>query len=139
MSSVSKKTLPRVHVAVGVIENKDGKIFIAKRPDDKHMGGYWEFPGGKVEAGESLSSALGRELKEELAIEVEAHHELINIPFDYPTKTVILDVHVVDKYQGQPQGAEGQEVRWVSPSELVDVRFPEANKPIVQALLKRLN
>lgn len=123
-----------IKVAVGVIKNSLGQILIAKRADHAHQGGLWEFPGGKVEAGESVLSALSRELREELAIEVVAAQPLIQICHDYGDKSVQLDVCVVDAFTGSAVGNEGQPVRWVSVLELNDYQFPAANRPILTAL-----
>ena len=125
--------MKRVHVAAAVIRSTNGKILIARRADTQHQGGLWEFPGGKVEAGESVEAALGRELKEELGIVVEAARPLIKVQHDYPDKHVLLDVWEVSAFSGEPHGAEGQPLAWVSPRELADYAFPEANQPIVAA------
>ncbi|MCD5993356.1 Nudix family hydrolase [Pseudomonas sp. CDFA 602] len=125
--------MKRVHVAAAVIRGADGKILIAKRADSQHQGGLWEFPGGKVEAGETVQVALARELREELGIEVFAARPLIKVQHDYPDKQVLLDVWEVSEFTGEPHGAEGQPLAWVSARELADYDFPEANKPIVAA------
>ncbi|WP_286239687.1 Nudix family hydrolase [Neptuniibacter halophilus] len=129
---MSSKT---VHVAAAVIRDGAGNILIARRPDDKHQGGFWEFPGGKVETGESVLSALGRELQEELGIEVLAAHPLIRVPYQYPDKSVLLDVYEVDRFRGEAWGREGQPVKWVTPAELEQHQFPAANQPILNACL----
>jgi 8-oxo-dGTP diphosphatase len=130
-----------VHVAVGVIVGRHGAgaeehdaILIAKRPDKTHQGGLWEFPGGKVEGSETLFDALKRELQEELAIEVIATEPRIKIRHDYGDKVVLLDVHKVTAFSGQPQGNEGQPIKWVSPSCLHEYEFPAANRPIITAI-----
>lgn len=130
-----------VHVAVGVIVGRhgvsaeeQGAILIAKRPDKTHQGGLWEFPGGKVEQGETLFDALKRELKEELAIDITATEPLIKIRHDYGDKVVLLDVHKVTEFSGQPRGNEGQPIRWVTPSSLHEYEFPAANRPIATAI-----
>lgn len=123
-----------VHVAVGVIVRKDGAILIAKRPDNTHQGGLWEFPGGKVEREETLFDALKRELQEELAIVVVATEPLIKIRHDYGDKVVLLDVHKVTDFSGQPQGNEGQPIQWVAPESLHEYDFPAANRPIITAI-----
>ena len=123
-----------VHVAVGVIVGDDGKIFIAKRPDKVHQGGLWEFPGGKVDEGETIQQALVRELREELAIEVISSEPLIKIRHDYGDKIVLLDVWKITKFTGEPIGNEGQPVLWVSPKNLHQFEFPAANKPIITAI-----
>lgn len=123
-----------IHVAVGVILGADGKILIARRPQTAHQGGLWEFPGGKVDAGESVHQALVRELQEELAISVIASEPLIQIRHHYADKSVLLDVHKVNQFEGEPQGAEGQPICWVTPGELNNFEFPAANKPIIKAI-----
>lgn len=123
----------RVHVAAAVIRRADGHILLAKRADQQHQGGLWEFPGGKVEAGESVSTALRRELHEELGIAVTAARPLIKVQHDYPDKQVLLDVWEVSGFTGEPHGAEGQPLAWVSPRHLPDYDFPAANQPIVRA------
>ncbi|MGV8921610.1 MAG: Nudix family hydrolase [Pseudomonas sp.] len=125
--------MKRVHVAAAVIRAKDGKILIARRADTQHQGGLWEFPGGKVEADESVETALARELHEELGIVVTAARPLIKVVHDYPDKQVLLDVWDVSAFTGEPHGAEGQPLAWVSARELADYDFPAANQPIVAA------
>lgn len=98
------------------------------------MGGFWEFPGGKVEPGEDVRDALARELKEELAISVSAFQPLIQIRHDYPDKSVLLDTWTVSDIEGEPRGNEGQEVKWVEPESLTHLSFPPANVPIVRAV-----
>ncbi len=124
--------MKRIHVVAAVIRSAKG-VLIARRPDHLHQGGKWEFPGGKVESNEVPWDALVRELHEELDI-VSTHGEpLIKIAHDYPDKSVLLDVWMVDGFQGQPRGVEGQEIRWVEPDELAEYQFPAANRPIVSA------
>lgn len=125
--------LKRVHVAAAVIRRADGQILLAKRADQQHQGGLWEFPGGKVEAGESVIAALHRELQEELGIGVSAARPLIKVRHDYADKQVLLDVWEVSGFSGEPHGAEGQPLAWVSPRQLPEYEFPAANQPIVQA------
>ena len=125
--------MKQIAVAAGVIYNSDGKILIAKRADNQHQGGLWEFPGGKIEAGETAEAALKRELREELAIEVSAAEPLIRIHHHYPDKSVLLDVWRVTAFTGEARGVEGQPLQWVSPQELDNFDFPAANVPIVDA------
>ncbi len=124
-----------VHVAVAVIFGADGRILVAKRPDDKHQGGLWEFPGGKVEEGEDVREALQRELQEEIAISVSEFTPLIQICHDYPDKSVLLDTWAVSGITGEARGNEGQPVQWVKPEELSMLQFPEANQPILDTIL----
>lgn len=125
--------MKRIHVAAAVIRGGDGRILIARRPEDKHQGGLWEFPGGKVEADESVEQALARELDEELGIRLSVARPLLQVRHDYPDKQVLLDVWDVPAFSGEPHGAEGQPLAWVAPEQLGDYQFPAANRPIVAA------
>ncbi len=125
--------MKRIHVAAAVIRGVAGSVLIAKRPLDKHQGGLWEFPGGKVEAGERVEAALARELLEELDIVVTAARPLIQVRHDYPDKHVLLDVWEVTGFTGEPHGVEGQPLMWVAADALASYRFPDANRPIVAA------
>ncbi|QIL88408.1 8-oxo-dGTP diphosphatase MutT [Microbulbifer harenosus] len=127
-----------VHVAVGVIIGGDGRILLAKRPDHLHMGGRWEFPGGKVEDGESIQQAMTRELREELDIGVLAMEKLIEVRHDYGDKQVFLDTWCVTEFSGEARGVEGQALAWVTASDLADYEFPDANQPIVVAVQRWL-
>lgn len=124
-----------IHVAAAVIHNSQGEAFLARRPDNKHQGGLWEFPGGKVEPGESAAAALARELHEEVGIQITNARPLIQVPYHYPDKSVLLDVYWVDSFTGEPWGKEGQEARWVAISNLHQYAFPAANRPILHAVL----
>lgn len=131
-------TVKQVHVAVGVILNKNHQILIALRPKDTHQGGLWEFPGGKVEPGESVTEALSRELFEELGIEVLSCEPLVEISHDYQDKSVLLDVWWVRQFSGSPEGKEGQPIEWTAAASLPQFQFPEANRPIIAAVMESL-
>ena len=126
--------MKKIWVAAAVIENNQGEILIAKRLDHLHQGGKWEFPGGKVEAGESALEALTRELNEEVNLDVVNATSLIKLEYDYGDKFVILDVWHVNQFNGDAKGLEGQEVKWVHKSKLADYEFPAANLPIIAAI-----
>ena len=128
--------MKEVNVAVGVILRNE-KVFITKRASNAHQGGKWEFPGGKIEPGETATIALARELKEEVDIEIDASKciFLSEIAHDYGDKRVRLHVWTIDTFNGEPRGAEGQLSCWVSQSELGNYDFPVANKPIIDALV----
>jgi len=121
-------------VVVAAIVNSQHKVLISKRPADVHQGGLWEFPGGKLEAGESVEAGLLRELQEELGITLTHSRPLIRVAHDYTDKSVLLDVWRVDGFEGEPAGREGQQIRWVSVDQLRYYEFPEANQPIVTAV-----
>lgn len=127
-----------IHVAVGLLLRSD-QVLIALRPKDSHQGGLWEFPGGKVELGESVEAALSRELKEELGVDIHSANPAMKISHDYCDKTVLLDVWSVEDFSGEPCGIEGQPVKWVSRASLQNYQFPEANKPIVLWLEQQLS
>jgi 8-oxo-dGTP diphosphatase len=130
-------TPARVHVAVAVILDSEHRILLSQRAADAHQGGLWEFPGGKVELGESLATALSRELKEELGITPQRTEPLIEVSHDYSDKPVLLDVHLVWQFEGRPCALEGQPLQWVAPQQLSSIAFPAANFPIVEAVLRR--
>jgi 8-oxo-dGTP diphosphatase len=123
-----------IHVAAGVITSADGRVLIAKRPPGVHQGGLWEFPGGKLEPGEPLQQGLSRELDEELGIQVTASRPLIRIRHDYGERRVLLDIHRVLSYRGQPRGREGQALDWLLPDEMDPADFPAADRPVISAL-----
>jgi len=135
MSHRQKTATKSLQVAAGVIKGAGGKILIAKRDASLHQGGLWEFPGGKIEAGETPEQALFRELKEELDIDVKTAAPLITIHHRYPDRAVTLRVFVVDRFSGTATGCLGQPIRWVAPNELAQFAFPAANRPIVTAAL----
>ncbi|MGD8576631.1 MAG: 8-oxo-dGTP diphosphatase MutT, partial [Thiohalophilus sp.] len=122
-----------LHVAVGVVQNASGEVLLARRADHRHQGGLWEFPGGKIEPGESPMQALARELHEELGIDIESPEPLIRIPYRYPEHAVLLDVWQVKTFSGEPHGREGQPLCWVAVNKLPDYSMPAANRPIVSA------
>ncbi len=123
-----------IAVVAGIIR-RQGLVLIARRPDHQHMGGLWEFPGGKREPGESVHEALVRELAEELGIQVLASEPFMTVSHAYPGKRVCLEFCRVDAFRGEPHGAEGQPIRWVAPAQLAQFGFPAANAPVVQRLL----
>lgn len=125
---------PKVDVVVGILVNADRQILIAKRPNGRHLSGFWEFPGGKLEAGETLEDALTRELQEEIGVIVEACKFLTLVEHHYPEKTVFLSVYIVSEFQGIPESLERQDIRWVTLEELDDYIFPPANQPIIESL-----
>jgi 8-oxo-dGTP diphosphatase len=122
------------HVAVAVVDDGQDRILISQRPGHVHQGGRWEFPGGKLEAGEAPESGLKRELREELGITVHAARPLIRVFHAYPDKSVLLDVWRVTRYSGEPAGLEGQPIDWVAAEELGNRSFPAADGPIIKAL-----
>ena len=123
-----------LRVAVGVLCDAGGRVLIGRRQAHKHQGGLWEFPGGKVEEGESVAAALARELREELGVDVIESRALLSVEHDYGDRAVLLDVHVVTRYAGEASGEEGQLLRWVAAGALDDFAFPAANAAIIAAV-----
>ena len=120
-------------VAVGVIVDDRGHILITRRPGHVHQGGLWEFPGGKIEAGENTSQTLARELEEELGIRPRDMRPLITLRHHYPERAVRLEVWRVTAWRGKPRAREGQAMRWIEPADLPTLPFPAANRPIISA------
>lgn len=137
MTKIQKNKASLLHVAVGVVFNSQRQVLVALRPRHADQGNLWEFPGGKVEAGETVEEALVRELYEEIGITVTSVSSLLTIEHQYPNKKVFLDVWEVLSYEGEPYAKEDQvEVKWVSLAELSTLAIPVANHPIVRALVK---
>ena len=124
-----------IHVAVGVVINDLNRILISYRLKHLHQGGLWEFPGGKVKAGESVEFALKRELNEELGIEVIEAEPLLKIKYNYSDRQVLLDVWKIKKFAGVVEGREGQQFVWVERSKLSNYEFPAANSEILDILI----
>ena len=122
------------HAAVGVIQRADGMVLLGERPAGKPWAGWWEFPGGKIEDGETAEHALKRELHEELGITVTQLYPWLTRSFDYPEKTVKLHFFRVLGWQGEPHGAEGQTLSWQNPADLQVSPMLPANQPIINAL-----
>jgi len=123
-----------VHVAVAVVINSSNEVLISLRADNAHQGGLWEFPGGKVEAGESVFAALKRELAEETGINVIEAFPFKCIKHNYSDKSVVLDVWTVTRFTGEPRGVEGQKINWEHIDNLLIKDFPAANRSIIQSL-----
>ncbi|MCR9091675.1 Nudix family hydrolase [Algiphilus sp.] len=124
----------RVRVAVAAMRDASGAVLLSQRPAHKSYPGQWEFPGGKIEPGESVDQALRRELAEELGIEVVDARPLIRVRHDYPELAVCLDVREVLQWSGTPTGVEGQTLAWVATEALPDWPLLAADAPIVRAL-----
>ena len=126
-----------IRVAAAIIY-KGGRFLLSKRKDDQHQGGKWEFPGGKIEVGESIEAALARELNEELAVRVTEQSHFHSLDFEYPEKHVSLVFQLVSGFEGTARGVEGQEVAWFSKAQLADLTFPDANVPVLDKIAAEL-
>lgn len=126
-----------MRVVAAVLYDASGRVLIAERPAGKRHAGFWEFPGGKLQPLETENACLVRELREELGIEAQHAQPLMMLQHAYPDRTVHLSVWVVERYQGEPQGREGQALQWLSVAELATVNLLPADWPIVETLRRR--
>ncbi|MDM7322559.1 MAG: Nudix family hydrolase [Gammaproteobacteria bacterium] len=126
---------PPLRVVCAVIQGTDGRVLIARRLSHQSLGGLWEFPGGKLEPGESEHEALVRELEEEVGIRPLTAHHWMDVRHHYPEREVVLHVWRVSTWQGEPYGRLGQSLDWIVPAALKARDFPAANRPIVNALV----
>jgi 8-oxo-dGTP diphosphatase len=126
--------IPHKIIGVGVLWNAQQQILIDRRRPEGTMGGLWEFPGGKLEPGETVEQCIKRELMEELGIEVEVGDRLITIEHDYSHLRVTLTVHHCRYSSGVPQPIECEEIRWVTLDEIEQYNFPAANVQIIAAI-----
>ena len=126
-----------LHVAVGVIRNNKNQVLLSRRPADVHQADLWEFPGGKLESGETVRQALSRELNEELALTVKSAKPLIKIYHDYEEHSVLLDVWQINSWDmssADDRGQQGQKIEWVDISSLGARDFPAANRAIIKSV-----
>ena len=131
-----KSPLPHKFIGVAAIWNDQNQILIDRRPAKGLLGGLWEFPGGKIEPGETVEACIQREIREELGIEIAVGEPLITVEHAYTHFRVTLHVHHCRHLSGEPQPIECDEVRWVSLEELDQFPFPTANVKIIEALQK---
>jgi len=128
--------LPTKYVVAAALVDVDGRVLLAQRPDDKPMAGLWEFPGGKIEAGETPEAALIRELQEELSIDTKSSclAPLSFASHSYETFHLVMLLYICRRWWGSPQPVEGGTLQWVRAPRLRDFEMPEANMPLVAAL-----
>jgi len=126
--------LPHKIIGVAVIKNELGEILIDKRLPKGNFGGFWEFPGGKLEVGETIQNCIKREIMEELAIEIEVDQHFLTIDYTYSQCQLTLLVYECRHLKGVPQPIECEEIRWVNLEELDSFSFPEANTQIIAKL-----
>jgi len=123
------------HVAAGILRDTAGRVLISERLCDGPYNGLWEFPGGKIGAGESAADALRRELAEEIGVTVTAAQPFMDLHHEYPDRTVDLEFFLVTGWEGEPVGLEGQGIRWVASSELRATELLPADKPVIERLM----
>jgi len=136
MGEMAPKSISRkmIEVAAGILVDPQGRVLLMQRLPGKHLAGLWEFPGGKIEPGETIAQALVRELDEELGVEVRGSTPLISIPWHYPEKSVRLHALRVTAWKGEPRAREGHPLRWVAVRDMDAAKMPAADAPILAAL-----
>lgn len=123
-----------IHVVAGVIVDARDRILLARRTEGRDLAGLWEFPGGKVDPGETPEQALARELREELGIDADVGEPVIVVPQRYPHKRLRLDVRRIARWRGNVKGLDGQALAWVPSHKLSSYVMPDADRPVVAAL-----
>ncbi|MFT4629251.1 MAG: 8-oxo-dGTP diphosphatase [Cryomorphaceae bacterium] len=129
--------MKRIEVAVGIVYNQAGHVLVGQRVVEDMYFNKWEFPGGKLEQGESSEFALVREFREEVGIHIIRSRPLMLLEHDYPDRQVRLHVRIVEDYQGEVQSLEGQAIKWVAPMDLQELDFLQGNQAILEALISR--
>lgn len=130
---MSRQVVTVIPVVAGVLLNGK-KILMAKRPEGKPYSGYWELPGGKIDVNELSRAAIKRELQEELGITVREAYFWFNHCYDYPDKSVSIDLWKIIQYEGIPFGKENQVLHWATSNEISRLRLLEGNIPLVEKL-----
>lgn len=125
----------RVIVVLAAVIERDARFLVTRRLKDTHLSGYWEFPGGKCEQGESHEDCLTRELMEELGVGSDVREELLVTEHAYPTRTVRLHFRRCE-LKDEPQPMLGQEMQWITREEMRSMRFPEADKELIELLTR---
>jgi 8-oxo-dGTP diphosphatase len=130
---------PTIRVVAAALYDCEGCVLIAERPPGKHLAGRWEFPGGKIDAGETEEAALKRELAEELGIAMRRARPLMRLAHDYDDRRIDISLWVVEEFSGAPSGLDGQELKWVSPDKLHQEDMLKADVPFIAALQRLYN
>jgi 8-oxo-dGTP diphosphatase len=123
-----------LHVVAAVLVDGEGRVLLAQRPAGKSLAGTWEFPGGKLEPGESPEAALVRELDEELGIIAGPLEPFTFASHAYPDFHLVMLLYWCRQWQGDPHGRDGQALRWLRPADMADLPMPPADVPLVGAL-----
>jgi 8-oxo-dGTP diphosphatase len=126
---------PRPVVVVAAVIERDGAFLVARRQAGTHLAGHWEFPGGKLNDGETLEQGLQREIKEELNSDISDVRKIFEVAHTYPERVVQLHFYRC-ALTGTPQPALGQELRWVRRSELASLEFPPADAELIAELTR---
>lgn len=125
---------PIIQVSAGIIRNEFGQLYLTRRQDGQDFAESLEFPGGKVDQGETPEEALKRELEEEIGIHILGAFPFEHFSFEYPTKIIEFFFYLVEEWVGEPYGREGQDGFWIAQSELEEGQFPPANLDLIRKL-----
>jgi mutator protein MutT len=123
-----------IEVTAALVQDDAGRYLITQRRRGSHLEGLWEFPGGKLEAGESHEAGLRRELREELAADFEVNRLVETVRWEYPDRTIVLHFYDCRVASGTVEPREAQQMRWVAPAELADYEFPPADRALIDRL-----
>ena len=134
MPAPAAATPAAIRVVAAALYDGAGRVLIAQRPHGKHLAGRWEFPGGKLGAGESERDALRRELREELGVEVTSARPFMRLSHAYPDRQIELSLWIVEGFAGTPRPLDGQALKWVARAGLRAEDILEADRPFVEAL-----
>lgn len=126
--------MKRIEVAVGIVYNALGEVLVGQRIVEDCYFRKWEFPGGKIETGETVKQALAREFLEETGIRILASEPLMMVEHDYPDRQVRLHVHTIERFVGEVSGLEGQALKWVSHDTLLSLDLLQGNQVILDKL-----
>jgi len=137
----STNSKPHFDVTAALIW-RDSKILITKRREGRHLAGYWEFPGGKQELGESLEECLRREISEELGVNVEIEEHIVRVDHDYDTKSISLHLFLCSGLVGEPRPIGCDDIRWVDPKDIDQYKLPPPDiqlLPLIRKLADRFS
>ncbi len=130
--------MPRqTYVVAGILLDGHGRVLVTERIGDHSFAGLWEFPGGKIEDGEDSLSALGRELAEELGVEIVEQSLFMSLDYDYADRSVSIDFYLIKHWRNTPVGRDGQALMWILPEELAEDLLLPADAPVIEALRRR--
>jgi mutator protein MutT len=135
--SLTKKEKPHFHVTAALVMRND-RLLISKRPEGSHLGGLWEFPGGKQEEGETLEDCIEREIMEELGIRIQAEKLLLSVIHEYHEKFITLYFFQCSLLDGEPISLDNQEIKWAGIKDLKQYRFPPPDQKIVACMTSGL-
>lgn len=134
LTRVSDRTSPRTRVVAGILRDRDSRVLLTERTNDRDFAGLWEFPGGKVDGNETSGQALCRELREELGVGIGGCEPFLTVEHDYPGRRVRIEFFLITDWRGEIRGMLGQRLRWVPAEALAAVELLPANAAVAEKL-----